>query len=76
MFLLVVVVVGFRFVVRKEFFVHLLICNVIELCSLLADHSARVARIGVGSTAPSSLFGVVSLFQRCPNVCKGLPRRG
>ena len=55
-----IVVVGSHLVVGKELFMHLLICKVVELCSLLADHSTRIAGIGVGSTAPCCLLAYVS----------------
>lgn len=63
-FLVVVVVVGFHCIVtgREKLLAHLFVCQVVELCSLLANHSTRVAGISVGSTAPGGLVKRVSTF--------------
>ena len=55
-----IVVVGHRFVVGKELLAQLLIYEVMKLCSLLADHSSRIAGVGICSTTPCGLFACVS----------------
>lgn len=76
MFLVVVVVVGFHCIVtsREKLLAHLFVRQVVELCSLLANHSARIAGVGIGSTAPGGLVITISTFPAFRTTELNLPR--